>query len=126
MRENIDIMINGNENSKSEIVYNNIIQDLNKDEQINYLKSKVILLEMEMKNKMIALLLLLISIVGFSAGIYFLMLDFYVLGSLIIFFTFIGIMIRFYLMYKSVLKVTHSMEFDKVEHLRKILNMKLK
>ena len=126
MKDNIDIIINGNENSKSEIVYNNIIQDLNKDEQINYLKSKVILLELEMKNKMIALLLLLISTIGFLAGIYFLVLDLYILGTCVIFLTFIGVIIRFYLMYKSVLKVTHSMEFDKIEHLRKILNMKLK
>lgn len=126
MNENIAISINGNENSKSEIVYNNVIQELNKDEQIKYLKSKVILLEIEMRNKLIALLLILISIIGFSAGIYFLVLDFYILGSLFIFLTFIGVMIRFYLMYKSILKVTHSMEFDKVEHLRKMLNMKLK
>lgn len=126
MEEKIEISINGNENSKSEIVYNNIMQGLNKDEQVRYLKMKVTLLELEMKNKMIALILLLISLVCFSIGIYFLILDLYILGSIVLFLTFIGVMIRFYMMYKSILKVTHSMEFDKVEHLRKLLNTRLK
>ena len=79
-----------------------------------------------MKNKLISLILILISLIGFSIGIYFLILDLYLLGIFTIFLTFIRIMIRFYLMYKSILKVTHDMEFDKIEHLRKILNMKLK
>lgn len=126
MEEKIEISINGNENSKSEIVYNNIMQGLNKDEQLRYLKMKVTLLELEMKNKMITLILLLISLVCFSIGIYFLILDLYILGSIVLFLTFIGVMIRFYMMYKSILKVTHSMEFDKVEHLRKLLNTRLK
>lgn len=126
MNEKIDISITGDENSKSEIVYNNIIQSLNKDEQVKYLKNKVTTLELEMKNKFIALILFLITIVGFSIGIYFLIMDLYILGSLTVFLTFIGVMVRFYMMYKSVLKVTHSMEFDKIEHLRKILNMRLK
>lgn len=126
MNEKIDISINGNENSKSEIVYNNVIQGLNKDEQVRYLKSKVTILETEMKNKLIALILFIIVLIGFSVGIYFLILDLYLLGIVTIFFTFIGVMIRFYMMYKSILKVTHSMEFDKIEHLREILNMKLK
>lgn len=126
MNEKIDISINGNEMSKSEIVYNNVIQNLTKDEQVKYLKSKVTLLEIEMKNKLTALILILIAIVSFSIGIYFLTLDLYILGSIVIFLTFIGVTIKFYMIYKSILKVTHSMEFDKVEHLRKLLNMKLK
>ena len=126
MNEKIDIAINGNENSKSEIVYNNVIQSLNKEEQVKYLKTKVTTLELEIKNKMIGLILLLITLIGFSIGIYFLILDLYVIGTLAIFLTFIGVMVRFYMMYKAILKVTHSMEFDKIEHLRKILNTRLK
>ena len=109
MTEKIDIRINGDEKSKSEIVYNNIIDGLNKEDQIKYLKSKVTLLELQMKNKLIALILFLIVLVGFSIGIYFLVLDLYVIGTLVIFLTFIGVMIRFNMMYKSVIKVTHSM-----------------
>lgn len=126
MTEKIDIRINGDEKSKSEIVYNNIIDGLNKEDQIKYLKSKVTLLELQMKNKLIALILFLIVLVGFSIGIYFLVLDLYVIGTLVIFLTFIGVMIRFNMMYKSVIKVTHSMEFDKVEKLKKLLDKRLK
>ena len=126
MTEKIDIRINGDEKSKSEIVYNNIIDGLNKEDQIKYLKSKVTLLELQMKNKLVALILFLIVLVGFSIGIYFLILDLYILGSLVIFLTFIGVMIRFNMMYKSIIKVTHSMEFDKVEKLKKLLDKRLK
>ena len=126
MTEKIDIVINGDETSKSEIVYNNVIENLNQEDQIKYLKSKVTILEIEMKNKIIALILFLIVVVGFSIGIYFLILDLYLLGSLIIFLTFIGVMIRFSMMYKSIIKVTHSMEFDKVEKLKKLLDKRLK
>ena len=119
MTEKIDIRINGNEKSKSEIVYNNVVDSLNKEDQIKYLKSKVTILELQMKNKLIALILFLIVLVGFSIGIYFLVLDLYVIGTLVIFLTFIGVMIRFNMMYKSIVKVTHSMEFDKVEKLKK-------
>lgn len=126
MTEKIDIRINGDEKSKSEIVYNNIIDGLNKEDQIKYLKSKVTLLELQIKNKLIALILFLIVLVGFSIGIYFLVLDLYVIGTLVIFLTFIGVMIRFNMMYKSIIKVTHSMEFDKVEKLKKLLDKRLK
>lgn len=126
MTEKIDIKINGDETSKSEIVYNNVIENLAKEDQIKYLKSKVTLLEIEMKNKLISLILFLIVLIGFSIGIYFLILDLYLIGTLIIFLTFIGVMIRFYMIYKSIIKVTHSMEFDKVEKLKKLLDKRLK
>ncbi|MBP3461282.1 MAG: hypothetical protein J6K21_02605 [Bacilli bacterium] len=126
MNEKIDIAINGNENSKSEIIYNNIMKELSKDEQVRYLKTKVTLLETEMKNKIISLLLFMVAIIGFGIGIYFLIIDLYLLGTLVILSTFIAVMIKFHLMYKSIIKVTHNMEFDKVEHLRKILDGRLK
>lgn len=126
MDDKILLKITGDESSKSEIVYNNIIDNLGKEDQIKYLKSKVTLLEVQMKNKLIALILFLIVLVGFSIGIYFLIIDFYLLGTLIIFLTFIGVMIRFYMIYKSIIKVTHSMEFDKIEKLKKLLDKKLK
>ncbi len=126
MDDKILLKITGDESSKSEIVYNNIIDNLGKEDQIKYLKSKVTLLEVQMKNKLVALILFLIVLVGFSIGIYFLIIDFYLLGTLIIFLTFIGVMIRFYMIYKSIIKVTHSMEFDKIEKLKKLLDKKLK
>lgn len=125
-KEKIDISINGNENSKSEIVYNNVIDNLKEEEKIRYLKTKVTNLEVEMKNKITFLILILVSLVGFAIGIYFLILDLYLLGSISIILTFIGVMIKLHMMFKNMIRVTRNMEFDKVEHLRKMLNSRLK
>lgn len=126
--ENISISITGEEKDKSEIVYNNLIENmkLSKDQQVKYLKDKVTRLELEMKNRVIALLLLMITIVGLCMGIYFMIRDLHLLGALVILGTVIGVMIRFYFMYKRVLRITRSMEFDKIEQLRRILDTKLK
>mgnify|MGYP000031733703 FL=1 len=53
-------------------------------------------------------------------------MDIYILGILFVVATFVFVAIKFYLMYKKMLKITKSMEFDKIEHLRDILNMHLK
>lgn len=126
MNERIDISINGNEKSKNEIVYNNVMNNLSEKEKVKYLQSKVTTLELEMKNRLVALILILCTIVGFSIGIYFLALDLFVLGTVVIFLTFITVMIRFYMMYKAILKVTHNMEFDKIEQLKRSIDKRLK
>lgn len=128
MEEKINISITGEEKDKSEIVYNNIIENmkLSKDQQVRYLKDKVTRLEVEMRNRMVAVILVILSILGMGFGIYFMTQSLYLLGSIIIIGTFVGVMIRFYFMYRSILRITRSMEFDKIEHLRRILSMKLK
>ena len=75
MKDTVNISINGTEKSKNEIIYNNVMEELNQEEQVKYLKLKVTRLELEMKNKMVALILILSSIIGFSIGIYFLILN---------------------------------------------------
>ena len=50
----LKIVINGNEKNKSEIVYNNLLNnmdstDLSKDKQIDYLKSRINFLETNIK-----------------------------------------------------------------------------
>ena len=59
MKDTVNISINGTEKSKNEIIYNNVMEELNQEEQVKYLKSKVTRLELEMKNKMVALILIL-------------------------------------------------------------------
>lgn len=124
----INISINGDENNRSEIVYNNVISNLNltSDEQINYLKNKASLLELELKNRRLTTLLCIISIIGISFGVGLLIQDLYVLGSIFIIITFIGVILRFSLMYKNMIESTKSKEFEKVESLKKLLEEKLK
>jgi hypothetical protein len=124
----INISINGDENNRSEIVYNNIISNLNltSEEQVKYLKNKAALLELELKNRKLTTLLCIISIIGISFGIGLLAQDLYILGSLFIIITFIGVILRFSLMYKSMIENTKSKEFEKIESLKNILEEKLK
>ena len=126
--DKVKISITGEERSKNEIVYNNIIEKLKltEEEQVKYLKNKVTNLEIEMHNKMITILLILLSIIGLTLGIGLIIMDIYILGILFVIATFVFVAIKFYLMYKKMLKITKSMEFDKIEHLRDILNMHLK
>lgn len=126
--DKVKISITGEERSKNEIVYNNIIENLKltEEEQVKYLKNKVTNLEIEMHNKMITILLILLSIIGLTLGIGLIIMDIYILGILFVIATFVFVAIKFYLMYKKMLKITKSMEFDKIEHLRDILNMYLK
>ena len=126
--DKVKISITGEERSKNEIVYNNIIENLKltEEEQVKYLKNKVTNLEIEMHNKMITILLILLSIIGLTLGIGLIIMDIYILGILFVIATFVFVAIKFYLMYKKMLKISKSMEFDKIEHLRDILNMHLK
>lgn len=126
--DKVKISITGEERSKNEIVYNNIIENLKltEEEQVKYLKNKVTNLEIEMHNKVITILLILLSIIGLTLGIGLIIMDIYILGILFVIATFVFVAIKFYLMYKKMLKITKSMEFDKIEHLRDILNMHLK
>ena len=124
----INITINGEESNRSEIISNNIISNLNltKEDQVKYLKNRASLLELELKNKRLTTLLCLISLIGIGFGIFLITSDLYFLGTLFILITFIGVVIRFNLMYKNIIESTKSKEFEKVELLKQILEEKLK
>ena len=64
----LKIVINGNEKNKSEIVYNNLLNnmdstDISKDKQIDYLKSRINFLETNIKSKALLTLIVLINFV---------------------------------------------------------------
>ena len=124
----LNIAITGDENNKTEVVYNNVIQNMNltSEEQINYLKNKINELELENKNRSLTSLLILISIVGIGFGLFLLIQDIYFLGSLFIITTFIGVIIRFYLMYKNVTNLNKNIEYEKIEQIRRLLEERLK
>ena len=128
MNEGLNIYISGEENNKSEIVYNNVVKNmkLTKEEQVEYLKLKVAQLELEMKNRMLLAILLLVSLVGLGFGLFLMILNIYWLGIIVVFGTFFAVAIRAYMMYKSTMKMVRTSEYDKVEQLRQMLNLKLK
>ncbi len=124
----INIAINGDENNKTEIVYNNVIQNmgLTEEEQLKYLKSKINDLELELRNKTLSILLIIISFIGIGFGLFLMIQDLYLFGSIFIIVTFVGVIVRFYLMYKNVIDSHKSSEYEKIEQLRKLLNEKIR
>ena len=128
MNEQLNIYISGEENNKSEIVYNNVVKNmkLSKDEQVEYLRTKVTQLELEMKNRKLITILLLISLFGLGFGLFLMILNIYWLGIIVVFGTFFGVAIRAYIMYKNMIKMVRTSEYDKVEKLRQMLNLRLK
>lgn len=124
----INITINGEEENRSEIIYNNVISNLglSEEEQIKYLKNRAAILELEMKNKNLTMLLCLISVVGILFGITLLVNDLYLLGSIFIVVTFIGVITRFYLMYKVMIDRTRNKEFERIEQIKNILEQRIK
>lgn len=128
MNEQLNIYISGEENNKSEIVYNNVVKNmkLSKDEQVEYLRTKVTQLELEMKNRKLITILLLISLFGLGFGLFLMVLNIYWLGIIVVFGTFFGVAIKAYIMYKNMIKMVRTSEYDKVEKLRQMLNLRLK
>ena len=124
----VNIQINGDESNRSEIIYNNLISNLNltQEDQVRYLKNRATTLELELKNRRLTALLCLISLIGIGFGIFLLLSDFILLGTLFILVTFIGVFLRFHLMYKNIIETTKSKEFEKVENLKELLEDKLK
>lgn len=124
----INIMINGDESDREEIIYNNIISNLNltTEEQLAYLKNRNLILELELKNRRLTALLSFISLVGIALGIILLIQNIYFLGILFILVTFIGVITRFYLMYKNMIESNKHSEFEKIEQLKKLLEERLK
>ena len=128
MNESLNIYISGEETNKSEIIYNNVVKNmkLTKEEQVEYLRLKVAQLELEMKNRMLLAILLIISLFGLGFGLFLMILDIYWLGVIVVFGTFFAVAIRAYIMYKNTVKLVRTSEYDKVEQLRHMLNLKLK
>lgn len=127
----LKITIKGNEKNKSEIVYNNLLSsmdgnDISKDKQIEYLKSRINYLETNIKNKFVLGSILLVCLIILSLGILFMYLDVYLLGIILSILSFI-IVIIFLLKFKNK-NIDNEINdtFEEVETLRKILNSKLK
>ncbi len=129
--EPISILIRGNEKNKNEIIYNNIVDkmdemNLSKDEQVEYLKSKISILESETHNKLNLIISILVCLIMLGFGIYFVAIDLYLFGILISFLSVFVLMFKMYQSFKTSMNISKPDNYDKIEHLREILNMRLK
>ena len=129
--EPISILIRGNEKNKNEIIYNNIVDkmdemNLSKDDQVEYLKSKISILESETHNKLSLMISILVCLIILGVGIYFVAIDLYLFGALVAFLSVFVLMFKIYQSFKTSMNISKPDNYDKIEHLREILNMRLK
>ncbi len=128
-KDSVTINIRKND-SKSEILYDNIVSNmdsmkLSKDEQIEYLKTRVSILEQENKKKYDFAILVLICLFSLIIGIALLILNFYTLGTLIV------VVSCGYGIFKTYVLASKENKFsldkyEEVEAIRKIISSKLK
>ncbi len=126
----INITINSKDETKSQIVYNNIITNmdkmaLSKDEQLDYLKSRVTELEQEHKNKLQIILLTVIFSIILALGLFLIIQEFYTLGVIITFTIFFTSIITIYRLSKN-FKNNLDDKYEEIETIRKLINSKLK
>ena len=129
--EPISILIRGTEKNKNEIIYNNIVDkmdemNLSKEDQVEYLKSKISILESETHNKLNLMLSILVCFIMLGFGIYFVATDLYLFGTLIVLLSVSILMFKMYQYFKTSMNISKPDNYDKIEHLREILNMRLK
>lgn len=129
--EPISILIRRNEKNKNEIIYNNIVDkmdemNLSKDDQVEYLKSKISILESETHNKLSLMISILVCLIILGVGIYFVAIDLYLFGALVAFLSVFVLMFKMYQSFKTSMNISKPDNYDKIEHLREILNMRLK
>ena len=127
----INIVINGDEKYKSEIVYNNVMasmeeKSISKEEQLNYFKEKLTLVEAAKKNTLKQILTILAGLVVLVAGVFLTCIDFYTLGiifTLLSFFATVIVIIRFT---NNTPYTIQSKKYEEIETLRKIIDSKIK
>lgn len=126
----LSIAVSGDEKNKNEIVYNNVIDAMDKlkmsqSDQIDYLKMKVTSLETEYQNNMMILITLLLSFALLCVGIYLLITNDYILGIL---FIVIGFLLTVYKLVRALARdrKIRNKKYMELESIRNSLNSILK
>ena len=126
----LNIAVSGDEKNKNEIVYNNVVDvmdklKMSKDEQVEYLKNKITTLETDYQNNMTILLTIILSLAFLAVGIYLLITNDYILG---IVFILIGFALTVYKLIVSLIRdrKIRNKKFMELESIRNSLNSILK
>ncbi len=126
----MNIAITGEEKNKNEIVYNNVIEAMDnlkmtKDEQIEYLKTKVANMENDYQSNITILVALLISILLLGLGLYLMAADSLLLGILLVLLSFVLIVGKLLLTIRKYTTI-HTKKFMEIDTLRNNLKSILK
>ena len=129
-KDNVVININDKNDSKSSLVYDNVVSNMNnmsmnQEEQIEYLKSRISDLERSQKQRYDFIVLGLSLFFALVIGVTFMILNFYVVGIFIIFAAcFIGCF-QTYKLSNNQNSIDLS-KFEEIEEIRKFISSKLK
>lgn len=126
----MNVNINGNEKNKNEIIYNNLIDQMNsmkmsKDDQIEYLKLKVANLEAEARNRFLIIIILVLGVLFLGIGLYLMYIKLYLLGLIFVLISFLGLSLKLISSAKSSMVIRNN-KYDEIEKLKNLLNTKLK
>lgn len=129
-KEILNIAISGEEKNKNEIIYNNIVDamdhlKMSKDDQIEYLKTKVSNMEHEYQNNIMILIVLVISFMLVCLGLYLVATNEFVLGVIL---TFIGFGLSIVKLLTTIRKnnLIRNKKYIELESLRDSLSSLLK
>ena len=129
-KDKLVINISDMNNSKSEIVYDNVVSNMNdmsmsKEDQIEYLKDRITDLEQAQKQRYDFIILGMSAFFALVIGVTFMILNFYVVGIFIIFSTcFISCYHTFRLCCNN--KNISLDRFEEIEEIRRVISSKLK
>lgn len=126
----INISINSKDETKSQIIYNNVISNmdkmsLSKDEQLDYLKSRVTELEQDHKNKLQIILLTIVFSIILAFGLFLIVEEFYTLGIIVSFAIFFTAIVTIYKLSKNI-KNNIDDKYEEIETIRKLISSRLK
>lgn len=129
-KNSINIAINGKDETKSQIVYNNVINNmekmsLTKDEQLEYLKTRLTTLENDQKNKLRLAVIILVFTILLFFGLFLIIEDFHTFGVILSLLTFFGVIFTI-IKFSKYTKTEITDKFEEIETVRKLLNSKLK
>lgn len=128
-KKGMNITITGEEKNKNEIIYNNVVDAMDnlkmtKDEQIEYLKTKVSNMENTYQSNIIILITLVISILLLGLGLYLVATDQILLGIALSILGFLVIVVKLLLTLKryTSMRTKKYIEIDSLkENLSSIL-----
>lgn len=129
-KKNISINIGSKDETKSEIVYNNVISNmdkmsLTKDEQIEYLKVRITELEQDQKYKTECIILGVMFLLVLLFGLFLMVQNFHTIGVIIIISTFVLSVVSTYKLSRQQ-KTESNDKFEEIETIRKLISSKLK
>lgn len=129
-KEILNIAISGEEKNKNEIIYNNIVEameslKMSKDDQIEYLKTKVSDMEHQYQNNILILVILVISTLLLCLGLYLVATDEFLLGVIL---SFIGFALAITKLLTTIKKdnAIRNKKYMKLESLKNSLSSLLK